>query len=45
MNLIARASIQIQKPKEAVYEGIINPEIMTKYFISESRGAWKRGKR
>lgn len=44
MKLIARASIQIQKPVEVVFEGIINPEIMTKYFISESSGRMETGK-
>ena len=44
MKLIARASIQIQKPVEDVFEGIINPEKMTKYFISESSGRMETGK-
>lgn len=44
MKLIARATIQIQKPVEDVFEGIINPEIMTKYFISESSGRMETGK-
>jgi len=38
MNLISKASLQIQKPIEEVFEGIVNPEIMTNYFISESSG-------
>ena len=38
MNLIAKATIQIQKPIQEVFEGIVNPEKMTKYFISESNG-------
>jgi len=44
MNLIAKASIQIQKPIEEVFEGIINPEKMTNYFISESTGRMETGK-
>ena len=37
-------TIQIQKPIEEVFEGIVNPEIMTKYFISESSGPLESGK-
>lgn len=44
MNLIAKASIQIQKPIEEVFEGIVNPEKMTHYFISESTGRMETGK-
>lgn len=44
MNLIAKASIQIQKPIEEVFEGIVNPEKMTNYFISESNGRMETGK-
>jgi uncharacterized protein YndB with AHSA1/START domain len=44
MKLIAQASIQIQKPIEEVFEGIVNPEKMTKYFISESSGRMENGK-
>lgn len=44
MYLIAKASIQIQKPIEDVFEGIVNPEKMTKYFISESNGTMETGK-
>lgn len=44
MNLIAKATIQIQKPIEEVFEGIVNPEKMTKYFISESNGRLETGK-
>lgn len=44
MKLIARAGIQIQKPVEDVFEGIVNPEKMTKYFISESSGQLETGK-
>ena len=38
MRLESNATIQIQKPINEVFEGIVNPEIMTKYFISESSG-------
>jgi len=38
MKLIAKATIQIQKPIDEVFEGIVSPEKMTKYFISESSG-------
>lgn len=44
MNLIAKATIQIQKPIEEVFEGIVNPEKMTNYFISESNGRLETGK-
>ena len=43
MILESNAIIQIQKPIEAVFEGIVNPEKMTKYFISESSGRLKSG--
>ncbi len=43
MQLTSSASIQIQKPIEEVYEGIVNPEMMTKYFISESNGRLESG--
>lgn len=44
MKLIARATIQIQKPVVAVFEGIINPTMRTNYFISESSGRMERRK-
>ena len=44
MKLESKAILQIQKPIEDVFEGIINPEIMTKYFISESSGRLESGK-
>lgn len=44
MNLIAKATIQIQKPIEEVFEGIVNPEKMINYFISESNGRLETGK-
>ena len=42
--LIAKATIQIQKPIEVVFEGIVDQENMTKYFISESKGRLATGK-
>ncbi len=44
MKLIAKATIQIQKPADEVFEGIVNPDFMTKYFISESSGRMESGK-
>ncbi len=43
MKLISQASLQIQKPIEEVFEGIINPISMTKYFISESTARLESG--
>jgi len=44
MKLETNATIQIQKPIEEVFEGIVNPEKMTRYFISESSGRLETGK-
>ena len=44
MKLIAKATLQIQKPIEEVFEGIVDPTKMTKYFISESSGRLETGK-
>ena len=44
MKLKTKATIQIQKPIREVFEGIVNPAIMTKYFISESSGRLESGK-
>src|SRR5690554_1827529 len=44
MKLKAKANLQIQKPIEEVFEAIINPTHMTKYFISESSGRMEAGK-
>ncbi len=44
MKLIAKATIQIQKLVGEVFEAIVNPEEMTKYFISESSGRLETGK-
>lgn len=44
MKLTSQASLQIQKPIDEVFEGIVNPSIMTKYFISQSSGRLETGK-
>ncbi len=44
MKLESNAAIQIQKPIEDVFEGIVNPAKMTNYFISESSGRLEAGK-
>lgn len=38
MKLESKAVIQIQKPIKDVFQGIVNPEKMTKCFISDSSG-------
>lgn|GEM_PF-3248356 len=43
MKMIARASTKIQKPLEEVFEGIVSPEKMTNYFISEDSGRMETG--
>lgn len=43
MNLDSTASLQINKPIEVVYEAIIDPKVMTNYFISESNGRLDAG--
>ncbi|WP_425636491.1 SRPBCC domain-containing protein [Algoriphagus yeomjeoni] len=43
MRLESNATIQIQKPIEEVFEGIVNPTQMTNYFISESSGRLDSG--
>lgn len=42
--LQAKASIQISKPIEEVFEAIVDPKKMTNYFISESSGRMEEGK-
>jgi len=44
MILESNAVLQIQKPIEEVFEGIVNPAKMCKYFISESNGRMDAGK-
>lgn len=44
MTLEPNAFIQIQKPAAVVFDGILNPEKLTRYFISESSGRLETGK-
>lgn len=44
MKLTAKATLQIQKPVTEVFEAIVNPEKMTKYFIFESTGRMETGR-
>lgn len=44
MILKPSAAIQIQKPIEQVFDGIVDPAKMTNYFISESSGFLEQGK-
>ncbi|WP_430932293.1 SRPBCC domain-containing protein [Saccharicrinis sp. 156] len=44
MKLMSQATLQIQKPIEEVFEGIVDPMLMTQYFISESSGRLESGK-
>lgn len=44
MNLTSQASLKILKPIEEVFEGIVNPDHMCQYFISESSGRLETGK-
>lgn len=37
-------AMQIQKPINEVFEAIVNPEKMTRYFISQSTGIMEEGK-
>lgn len=39
-----KASIQILKPADEVFEAIVDPEKMSGYFISESSGRMEEGK-
>lgn len=43
MKLESKAILQIQKPIEEVFEGIVDPQKITKYFISESTGRLESG--
>lgn len=38
MKLTSKARLQIQKPVNEVYNAIVNPEHMSKYFIEASTG-------
>ena len=42
--LIVKASLQIQKPVNEVFEAIVDPDKMSKYFISKSTGRMEEGK-
>lgn len=42
--ITAKAGITIYKPIDEVFEAIVNPEIMTQYFISKSSGRLEEGK-
>lgn len=44
MLLTAKASIQILKPIDGVFDAIVNPDHLTKYFISNSSGPILAGK-
>jgi CheY-like chemotaxis protein/uncharacterized protein YndB with AHSA1/START domain len=39
-----KAALQIQKPIHEVFEAIVDPKIMSNYFISESSGRMEKGK-
>ncbi|WP_447642650.1 MULTISPECIES: SRPBCC domain-containing protein [Chitinophagaceae] len=42
--LMIKVGIQIQKPVQAVFDAIVNPEEMTQYFISKGSGKMETGK-
>lgn len=41
--ITAKAAIGIQKPAEIIFEAIVNPDLMTNYFISKSSGRMEAG--
>ncbi len=41
--LTAKATIQIQKPVATVFEGIVDPENMSQYFIARGSGRMEQG--
>ncbi len=43
-NLEIDCAIQIQKPIHEVFEAIVNPELMSQYFIGQSSGRMESGK-
>ncbi len=43
MELIIKTALQIQKPIEDVFTAIVNPEKMTRYFISKSSAPLEEG--
>jgi len=44
MKLESKAILQIQKSVSEVFDGMVNPDHMTNYFISESTGRLENGK-
>ncbi|MDH1881489.1 SRPBCC domain-containing protein [Empedobacter falsenii] len=44
MKLTVKATIQIQKSKNEVFDAIVNPNKMNQYFIASSTGAIETGK-
>ena len=42
--LAIKVALQILKPAAEVFEAIVNPSMMTNYFISESSGRMEQGK-
>jgi len=44
MSYTSRASLQIQKPIATVFDAVVDPVHLTKYFISESSGRLETGK-
>ena len=43
IKLEVKAALQIQKPVSEVFEAIVNPELMSNYFISKSTGRMEEG--
>jgi uncharacterized protein YndB with AHSA1/START domain len=43
MKLTARAALQIQKPVEEVFEAIVAPEHITRFFIAKTTGRMETG--
>ena len=39
-----KCAMQIQKPIDEVFDAIVNPEIMSNYFIATSTGTMEEGK-
>ena len=39
-----KAALQVQKPPQRVFEAIVEPGLMTNYFISKSSGRMEEGK-
>lgn len=44
MKIQINVAIQIQKPADEVFEAIVNPALMSNYFISKSSGKMEEGK-